>query len=90
MTTAAASPDDLLSTKEACAYLGVSRPTLLALVRKHRCPRVEIGERKATTRNGRRDCDGGAGRRVLKVPALVKYRRRALDAMVEKASRPMR
>jgi excisionase family DNA binding protein len=76
MAAATASPDDLLTTREACEYLKVSTPTLLAWVRKHRAERVVYGARK--TRGGRT------------VPTLVRYRRRELDRMMEEDSRRLR
>ena len=36
--TETAPPTDLLNTEEACDYVGVSKTTLLAMVRKHRSP----------------------------------------------------
>lgn len=73
--TETTSPDDLLTTDEACQYVGVSRSTLLKMIRKARTPRVCHGKRKLMGRE---------------VPALVRYRRSALDQMIEANSKQLR
>lgn len=75
MVAATTSENDLLTTEEACQYVRVTRPTLLAMVRKHKIQRVEMGKRNIGGRN---------------VPALVRYRRRELDRMIDRSSKQLR
>ena len=71
----AATTEDLLTTDEACAYVGVCRDTLLKMVAATKIKRVTHGTRKLK------------GRRV---PALVRYRRSELDRLIEAQSKQLR